>query len=90
MSKRLDNIVTLVELVIIIMACNIVLSNMSQMDGAIEAANNGDLDPAENVFENMVNDFRSINVNKVYETAKEIIVTAIDKLDQIYVVISEE
>ncbi|RLF56654.1 MAG: hypothetical protein DRN27_09285 [Thermoplasmata archaeon] len=72
------------------MACNIVLSNMSQMDGAIEAANNGDLDPAENVFENMVNDFRSINVNKVYETAKEIIVTAIDKLDQIYVVISEE
>lgn len=90
MSKRLDNIVTLIELVIIIMVCNIVLSHMSQMDGAIEAANNGDLDPAENIFENMVNDFRSINVNKVYETAKEIIGTVLDKLDQIYVVISEE
>jgi hypothetical protein len=63
---------------------------MSQMDGAIEAANDGDLDPAENIFENMVNDFRSINVNKVYETAKEIIGTVLDKLDQIYVVISEE
>jgi len=88
MSKNLDRIVTIIELVIIIMVCKIVLENMTNMPGAIEAANNGDLNPAEDVFKNMANELKSINIDKFFETVKDIGNTILEKLGNIHISVS--